>query len=304
MNLDRKVEQLIQKFNPQIKLLRTWKLHGGVSANVMGMECLKANGQTEKMVLRQYGEVDYRRNPNVAADEYKLLEILKYNGLPVPAPYYFDQSDEIISTPYVVIEFINGEMELTPSNIPNFICSFATILADIHRVNSSTFDVSFLAKQEDYYKEKLENKPLKLDDSLNEGPIRDVLESVWPLPQKNNSVILHGDFWPGNMLWKDGKIMAVIDWEDAALGDPLSDLANSRLEVLWAFGMEAMNNFTQKYTSLMPDIDLKNLPYWDLIAALRPASQLSLWGLEKSKEEEMRERHMLFVTQAFSSLKP
>lgn len=31
MSLDRKIEQLIQKFNPQIKLLRTWKLQGGVS---------------------------------------------------------------------------------------------------------------------------------------------------------------------------------------------------------------------------------------------------------------------------------
>lgn len=30
---DRKIEQLIQKFNPQIKLLRTWKLQGGVPAN-------------------------------------------------------------------------------------------------------------------------------------------------------------------------------------------------------------------------------------------------------------------------------
>ncbi len=34
------------------------------------------------------------------------------------------------------------------------------------------------------------------------------------------------------MLWKDGQLVAVIDWEDAPLGDPLADVANSRLESL------------------------------------------------------------------------
>jgi aminoglycoside phosphotransferase (APT) family kinase protein len=34
------------------------------------------------------------------------------------------------------------------------------------------------------------------------------------------------------VLWRDGRIVAVIDWEDAQVGDPLADLANTRLELL------------------------------------------------------------------------
>jgi len=82
-----------------------------------------------------------------------------------------------------------------------------------------------------------------------EGHIRDALEAVWPLPQRNTSVLLHGDFWPDNSLWKDGQLVAVIDWEDAALGDPLADVANSRLEILWAFGIDTMRNFTHQHQS-------------------------------------------------------
>ena len=55
--------------------------------------------------------------------------------------------------------------------------------------------------------------------------IRDMLASAWPFPRPNPPALLHGDYWPGNILWKDGRLAAVIDWEDACLGDPLVDLA-------------------------------------------------------------------------------
>ncbi|MGT5522875.1 phosphotransferase family protein, partial [Escherichia coli] len=90
-------------------------------------------------------------------------------------------------------------------------------------------------------------------------------EAAWPFYQQNKSVLLHGDFWPGNVLWKDGQLVAVIDWEDAQIGDPLADLGNSRLEILWASGSEAMHSFTRHYQA-MTDIDFSNLPYWDLFA--------------------------------------
>lgn len=45
-------------------------------------------------------------------------------------------------------------------------------------------------------------------------------------------------------MWRDGQLAAVIDWEDAQLGDPLADVANARLEILWAFGIEAMLRFS------------------------------------------------------------
>jgi aminoglycoside phosphotransferase (APT) family kinase protein len=128
-----------------------------------------------------------------------------------------------------------------------------------------------------------------------------VLEAAWPLPRHNEPVLLHGDFWPGNILWRNGRIVAVIDWEDAAIGDPLADLANSRLEILWAFGINAMQSFTRQYQS-MTAIDFANLPYWDLCVALRRIDQIGLWGLDEMGEREMRERHRWFVEEAFERL--
>lgn len=294
-------ERLVQKIDPQSKLLGTWTLKGGVSAQVTALEIKRPDGQTKKMIVRQHGEVDLKRNPHIAADEFKLLQILQSTGAATPVPYYLDQSGEIFPAPYIVIEYIEGKPEFAPSDLSEFILQLATHLSRIHQIDCSHLDLSFLPAQEDIYTKKLRERPAKMDDSLEEGRIRAALASIWPLPQRNKSVLLHGDFWPGNILWQDGQLAAVIDWEDAALGDPLADLANSRLEVLWAFGSEAMHRFTLHYKSIT-NIDLTHLPYWDLCAALRPASKISEWGLDNATEKTIRAGHRSFVAQALEKL--
>ena len=100
----------------------------------------------------------------------------------------------------------------------------------------------------------------------------------------------------------DGERLAgVIDWEDAALGDPLADVANARLEILWAFGPEAMADFTQHYQSLTGQ-DFNGLPYWDLCAAIRPAGKLGNWGLAPDVMQNMIQRHQHFVEQALKDM--
>ena len=295
-----KFAQMVQKFAPISKLIRTWQLTGGVSAQVTALEIEQPNGLTQKMIVRSHGEVDLKRNPHLAADEFRLLHLLHSIGLATPTPNYLDQSGEIFSTPYLVMEYIDGKTEFTPSNIPDFLRQCATHLYSIHRVDCSQLDVSFLPQQTTIFTKKLHNRPAQLDESLDEGHIRAVLEAAWPFPQHNPSVLLHGDFWPGNLLWQNEQLVAIIDWEDAALGDPLTDLANTRLEILYAFGIAAMHSFTHCYLSLNP-IDITNLPYWDLYAALRSAFQLTEWATaaDTLNEKTMRERHEWFREQAF-----
>jgi aminoglycoside phosphotransferase (APT) family kinase protein len=298
---DKKFKQVVQKIEPQSKLLRAWELTGGVSAQVTALEIEQPDGQTKKMIVRQYGVAELKHNPQVAASEFGLLQLLHSVGLATPAPYYLDQSGEIFSTPYIVIEYIEGKPEFAPSDLPNLIFRLATYLFRIHQVNCSHLDVSFLPRQEKKVAEKLRARPTNIGESVEERRIRDTLEAIWPLTQRNTSVLLHGDFWPGNILWKDGQLVAVIDWEDAALGDPLADVANSRLEILWAFGIDAMQSFTYQYQS-MTTIDFTHLPYWDLYAALRRAANIAEWGLDDTTEKTMREGLRWFVTQAFEKL--
>lgn len=298
---DIRFEQLVQQIDPQSKLLRAWQLKGGVSAQVTALEVERSDGQTTNMIVRRHGAADLEHNPHIAADEFKLLQILQSAGLSAPRPYFVDQSCAIFATPCIVIEYIEGAPEFSPSNVTDLLLQMATQLARIHALDSSNPELSFLPQVAKRYAETLKERPTKLDPSFDEARIRDTLAAVWPLPQRNRSVLLHGDFWPGNMLWRHDRLVAVIDWEDAALGDPLADLANTRLEILWAFGINAMQEFTRQYQSIAP-IDRANLPYWDLCTALRPISRIAQWTDDETVRQTMRERLRQFIAQAFAQL--
>ncbi len=175
-------------------------------------------------------------------------------------------------------------------------------LADIHAVDWQVAGLDVLPEQRQRYAHRVCCRPDRLDDSLSEGQVREHLEAHLPCWQVNAPVLLHGDYWPGNTLWRNGYIAAVIDWEDAAIGDPLQDVANCRMELLWAFDATCMGTFTRTYLE-MTSIDASSLPVWDLYAALGPASKLSGWGLDADTERRMRLLHADFVAQAIAQLK-
>ncbi|MDR0270654.1 phosphotransferase [Paenibacillus sp.] len=297
-------EQAIWKIDPGAKLLRAWELKGGVSAQVTALQIEKSDGSLAKLVVRQHGKADRSRNPYIARDEFLLLQALKEAGLPASAPYVVYDSEDSDYTPFIVTNFVEGISNISLTDVPNAMTQLAAVLTDIHHVDREERSLHFLPQQIDLCSAKLEKRPEQMDNSLSEGRIRIVLESVWPLPQMNRDVLLHGDFWPGNIMWKDGCIAAVIDWEDAAQGDPLYDLANSRLEMLWAYGVAAMLQFTYQYQLRNSDLDFTKLSYWDLYAVLKPASSLSDWGLEADTERQMREKHRWFTDQAFAQIHP
>lgn len=105
-----------------------------------------------------------------------------------------------------------------------------------------------------------------------------------------------------------------IDWEDARLGDPLIDLAISRLDMAWIFGHKALQTFTEHYQSRMP-IEYAALPYWDLCAALRlirwskgdlaqVAAFFHAFGRDDISAQTIRNDYKHFVRQALQTLPP
>ena len=247
---------LVERVEPGSRLVRTWELKGGVSAQVTALELERADGRTERLVVRRHGARDLARNPHIAADEFRLLGVLRAAGVPAPAPRYLDADGDVFGTPCLVVDFIEGEP--ATGREPELVAQLATVLGRIHAVGT-TAELSFL-------------RGLALP-ALSE----------WNAP-----VLLHGDFWPGNTLWNDGRLVAVIDWEDAAVGDPLADLANTRLELLWALGSEAMEDFTRRYRAVAPAVDCADLPDWDRWAGLRAEPGIAEWGLDADTERRMR----------------
>jgi len=69
--------------------------------------------------------------------------------------------------------------------------------------------------------------------------VRAPLEAALPVlvataPSTGEVGVLHGDFHFGNLLFRDGEIVAVLDWEIASVGDPLFDVAGLAVAALRA----------------------------------------------------------------------
>jgi len=304
-------ERLIQAIAAGSKLRRTWSLAGGISARMTALEIERPDGQAASMIVRQPGEGSLKQNPHAAQDEFKLLQLTRSLGLATPEPYYLDQSGTIFPTPYLVIEYVEGQPEFAPARPADFIRQLATQLAKIHSADCSNLDVSFLPRYPGECAESSARPPAPVDILFDVARIRAAF-AAGPPAQRNAPSLLHGDFWPGNILWRDGQLVAMVDWEDAALGDPLADLAISRLDVLCIFGVDALDAFTDHYTSKVA-IDYADLPYWDLCAALRLvrmadanfadwATFFPPFGRPDIAEQTLTAHYQYFVAQAFEKL--
>lgn len=300
---DPRFAQVVRVMSAQAELLRVWPLAGGVSAQVTALEIRLPGGRRDRLVVRQYGAANLAADPHAAAGEAELLGVLRAAGLPVPRPRHADESGRILPGPYLVVDFVDGEALRGPPADPGDAArQLAAVLAAIHRVPRPPAGLRFLRDKSEMFTARLGAHPAALDETLAEGRIRAALARAWPPARHNEPVLLHGDFWPGNTLWRDGALAAVIDWEDAGYGDPLADLANGRLEIAMLLGAAAMREFTRRYRALMGTLDYAGLPAWDLCAALRPAGRMSSWGLDPAALRRMRRGHREFTGQALAAL--
>lgn len=288
-------QALIDQFLPGSRVIAVRPLSGGISAQTTAVDYERSDGLRATVVVRQHGATDRSRNPQIARDEFRLLSILQEHRIAAPKPLHLDESGILFSAPVIAIEYIEHDPPPIPLGMTSRIVRAAGHLALIHRLPALP-KLDFLPRLDTTIKPP----DASLHGMPDEARIRDALSSA-PLPPVEPPALLHGDYWPGNLLWNEGRLAAVIDWEDAALGDPLADLANARLEWLWAAGAEAMERFTEHYRQ-KSGRDLRHLPWWDLRAALRHCGRIAEYGLDPATEERWIAEHRRFAETAITRL--
>lgn len=278
-----------------------------MSSGMTAFEIRTTNGVTKRLVRRSSSGYALRDNPRAAAIEFDLLGSLVARGLRVPVPRHFDGTGELFAEPYLVVDYVDGTPQFAPADQRDFVVRMATGLAEIHGVDAAQPAVAALSKYAPIVERQRSHE--HTSRVMDVGAVLAVLDEASPLPQRNRSTLLHGDYWAGNVVWHDGIVEGVIDWEEARVGDPVIDVAISRLDILWLLGVDAMDSFTDAYRSAS-NADLGDLPYWDLDAALRPSFNIGEWaaawpelGRPDITEATMRAGHALFVEKAFAALR-
>jgi aminoglycoside phosphotransferase (APT) family kinase protein len=67
-------------------------------------------------------------------------------------------------------------------------------------------------------------------------------ERVAGLAAAEADVLVHGDLWQGNALWRGDSLAGLVDWDCAGVGPPGVDLGSLRCDAAVCFGMEAAND--------------------------------------------------------------
>jgi aminoglycoside phosphotransferase (APT) family kinase protein len=278
---------LVSRMAPGARVVRAWPLTGGVSAKTTALELEHLAGTREQVVVREVREHDWKDAPGAGVElEYDLLRALQGIGLPVPRPRWFDTDDRVL-----ILDLVHGASQ--PADFSEAAPEMGATLARIHEADVGPDLFARLPQREDPVPGLLEWLPP--DDRVLRGAIQRSAVA-------EQRTLLHGDFWPGNLLWHGSQVVAVVDWEDAAVGDPLSDLACARSELFVATNQDGVDRFTTAYVE-RTNVDTRALPIWDLYVALGALASMDQWGLEPEVLARRQGRTRAFADRAAAELR-
>jgi aminoglycoside phosphotransferase (APT) family kinase protein len=171
--------------------------------------------------------------------EFAVLRALEGTAVPAPRPLWLDEEGEFLGRPSVVMErcqglcdwyVLSGGVSQLPEDRRLVLAQrFCELMATIHAVDwrSVHLDDVFVDPGSDgagaaiaEWERYLHEQQLEAQPEL-EVVLSWLLENK-PVAQK--TVLVHGDFKPGNVLIDGDKIVVMLDWETAHLGDPLEDV--------------------------------------------------------------------------------
>ncbi len=296
MDVNSAVARAAARLEPAGRVVEARPLVGGVSADVFVVD-IEAPAVRRRVVFRRHPADGLKHHDDsVIAKEFWLLTSLHRHGLEVTEPYLYDGED--VDGPYMVVEWIEGSTTVENDDLPRALDQMADFLARLHALDHSVLPLEVLAPIED---PRRATGPYLPPTELGER-VRAALESAdiaEVVGRPTREVLLHGDYWPGNVIWRDGRLCAVIDWEDACLGDPLADLATARVELLCQYGPDAMDEFTDRYlvaaAQRSGSFALETLPAWEVYVSAAALAKRGEWGLPP--EDEARRRRL--TTQFF-----
>ena len=172
--------------------------------------------------------------------EHRVITALRDTPVPVPETYAVCPGDEVIGAPFYVMERVEGtpyrlarELEpLGPSRTRAIADRMVDTLVALHSVDPAEVGLGDFGRPEGFLERQVRRWKQQLDASRSreiEGVDELHARLAGSVPEQGPPAVVHGDFRLDNLLLRerDGRdeVTAVLDWEMATIGDPLTDVA-------------------------------------------------------------------------------
>lgn len=198
----------------------------------------------EDLVLRRPPRGPLPPSAHDVLREARLLRALAPLGLPVPAVLASCEDEEVVGAPFYLMPFIEGHVlsetlppelgEGAPARIGE---EMVATLVRLHAIDYEAAGLGGFGRSDGYLE-----RQLKRFGGLLE------LNATWPLPELErvgewlaanlpdspSATLVHGDYRLGNVMFApaEPRLIAVLDWEMATIGDPLADIGY--MTAMWA----------------------------------------------------------------------
>jgi aminoglycoside phosphotransferase (APT) family kinase protein len=169
--------------------------------------------------------------------EYRVITALGHTDVPVPRTYGLCLDESVVGTVFYVMAYVEGRVLADPRLLTvakaerrPIYDAMNDVLARLHRVDWRAVGLADFGKPGNYVARQIHRWTQQYRASETETvPAMERLIEWLPahVPPHEDTTIVHGDYRLGNMLVHptEPRVVAVLDWELATLGNPLSDLA-------------------------------------------------------------------------------
>ncbi|UFS98556.1 phosphotransferase family protein [Nocardia huaxiensis] len=178
------------------------------------------------------------------AREYRIVAALRDTSVPVARAVARCEDTDVMGVPFAVVSFVPGRSLQSGSDAAKLsgeearTCALALIdtLAALHQVDYNTIGLHEFGRPAGYLERQVKRWRGQWDRvATRELPTLDRLADALrtSLPPQAGETLVHGDYRLDNTILSPDltRIVAVVDWEMATLGDPLADLG--LLQVYW-----------------------------------------------------------------------
>ncbi|HZU75561.1 MAG TPA: phosphotransferase [Dehalococcoidia bacterium] len=251
-------------------------LSGGIDASMHALDLLDTTGQRTQVVVRRYGGAMLRHAPELERG-YRTLTLLARHGYPAPRPLLFDPVGDLLGAPGYVMTRLPGRSSLVVRDLRLWTCRLAEALAALHGLPIPAADAPWLPEPAATVDALLgPNKVRRLEGDAAGAAVLDVVRARWDTTERGTAVLCHGDYWPGNTLWRRGKLTGVVDWDSARIDSAYVDTGYCRLDLALCIGQDAADLFLAAYEAAT-GTRLPDVPFWDLVASLRALPDPGVW---------------------------
>jgi aminoglycoside phosphotransferase (APT) family kinase protein len=174
--------------------------------------------------------------------EYRVLSKLHPVYPLAPEPIAFCEDEAVIGAKFYVMRRLKGiiirrqipsELGLAPEQLRKLDLALVDNLARIHAVDYAAAGLGDLGKPDGYVERQVTGWIKRYKDSQTDDvPMFDRI-SAWlteNMPKESSAALIHNDYKLDNVVLDAAdptKIIGVLDWEMATLGDPLMDLGTA-----------------------------------------------------------------------------